>query len=250
MAGKRKGLPGLAETWILQAIPRVTSGKPPRLPAPRFPPDCPGDEGAGVAPDFPRSPQLCYSVTHRPAVSKSPAGLPQRAGDWPETAGRLWEAFRSPGWSFGSSFPPRDLSVHTCPTEPGGQAGQREGPRRLRFASAQEGCPPGATAEVREPRRLGPALQAGGCLTRSIRGVPEEGGDWPPVTACRRADSPFRLRLGLRCGSNSCLSAAHPCPASARRPRHPASLPRSRFRTSSRDPGGPAQALVTSSRGP
>lgn len=91
--------------------------------------------------------------------------------------------------------------------------GPKESPVRL----SREGCPPGTTAEV---GRLGPAVQAGGCPTRSIRASLRKA-TWilrkaVTVTACQRADSPFGfrlwLRLRLRSGSDCGFGAVHPTP--------------------------------------
>lgn len=229
--GKAKELLELTETWIpvaaLRLIPWEAAGKPLRLPGPRFPRLSWG-RGVRVAPELSRGP--CRSGIYDPEspYEQVPSRGPTEGRGLARDSRALWEACQEPRGDVWVIFPVSDLSFHTCPIERGGQGRLREGQRSLQFAPAREGCPPGTTAEVGAPRRLGPAVQAGGCPTRSIRATwtlrkAVTGGQ--SVTACQRADSPFGfrlwLRLRLRSGSDSGLGAVHPTPPQRGRPAIP-----------------------------
>lgn len=129
----------------------------------------------------------------------------------PEETGLLWEAWKKPCLIVWVTL---RTSEPQFPHLSNSKRRSRETVPPVRLIPG--GCPHLTAAEAAEPRRLGPAPQAGQCLTRSIRCAPEEGdvgpalgGDSPPAPTRQRADSPLELRLGLRSDSGSRFGAAH-----------------------------------------
>lgn len=160
----------------------------------------------------------------------------------PEETGLLWEAWKKPCLIVWVTL---RTSVPQFPHLSNSKRRSRETVPPVRLIPG--GCPHLTAAEAAEPRRLGPAPQAGQCLTRSIRCAPEEGdvgpalgGDSPPARPVSARTHPSSSGSGSA-PTLAPASAQPTCPRLSAEPQPSPSAAGTRgFRASSRDPGARA----------